>query len=313
MIHRDAMAHINTSLGHSSRLFDALFGRWEGPGLQRWLANLLVIVFIGSLLLIEANRQQLLPTSLESLLPVNHFYAVRLAFDLLLLIEVLGLVFSLAGSVANSMGKQFEILSLILLRQSFKEVVHFNEPITWEHVSASVPHILSDAGGALVIFLLVGVFYRMQRHRSITSRADDLASFVATKKIIALLLLATFIGIAVDDLWRWLSGGHLFAFFDVFYTVLVFSDILIVLISVRYSSTYSIVFRNSGFAVATVLIRLALAAPPYANVLLGIAAVALGVGLTFAYNFAPGTPRAVESSTFGVADKNLRPETSESA
>src|SRR5262245_39947519 len=105
----------------ATSIFDHLEDRWERPATRRWVANILVLAFILSLAAIELNRHQWFPVGLSSLIPVNHFYAIKLAFDLLLIIEVLGLVFSLASSVADAMGKQFEILSLILLRQSFKE------------------------------------------------------------------------------------------------------------------------------------------------------------------------------------------------
>ena len=38
-----------------------------------------------------------------------------------------------------------------------------------------------------------------------------------------------------------------------FYTLLVFADILVVLLSMRYSASYQVVFRNSGLAVATMV------------------------------------------------------------
>ncbi len=56
------------------------------------------------------------------------------------------------------------------------------------------------------------------------------------------------------------------------------------LISLRYNSTYSIVFRNSGFALATVIIRLALTAPPIYNVVVGFLAISISIGLTYIYN-----------------------------
>ena len=59
---------------------------------------------------------------------------------------------------------------------------------------------------------------------------------------------------------------------------------LLVLVSLRYSSSYEILFRNSGFAVATVVVRLALTAPPFFNVLLGVGAMVFAIGITFAYN-----------------------------
>jgi len=64
--------------------------------------------------------------------------------------------------------------------------------------------------------------------------------------------------------------------------------VLVVLVSLRYSSTYHVVFRNSGFAIATVLIRLALIAPAPINALLGVSSALFALGLTVAYNaFAP--------------------------
>lgn len=263
-------------------IYDWLFETWECQRSQRWQANLLVTVFLGSLITIEFARLNFIIEGFY--IPTNHFYAIKLTFDLLLLLEVLGLVFNLASSVANSMGKQFEILSLILLRSSFKEFVHFKEPIDWLQAADSLQNILSDAFGALVIFAIVSVFYAMQKHRRITENDDELASFIVAKKLLALLLLAVFAAVAIDDLTMWFRFGKGYPFFDVFYTILIFSDVLLVLISLRYNSTYSIVFRNSGFAVATVIIRLALTAPPIWNVGTGIFAVALSVGLTYIYN-----------------------------
>lgn len=264
------------------KFYDVLFEHWEGLRSQRLQANLLVFVFISSLFAIELMRQGFLPEWIH--LPTNHFYAVKFTFDLLLMLEVLGLIFNLANSVANSMGKQFEILSLILLRQSFKEFVHFQEPVVWDHVQDSVKFILSDSLGALLIFGLVSIYYAMQKHRKITENADELASFVTAKKILAIFLLIAFFVLGFYDLSLWLNYQKTYPFFEVFYTILIFSDILIVLISLRYNSTYSIVFRNSGFAVATIIIRLALTAPPFFNVGLGIAALLLSIGLTYIYN-----------------------------
>jgi hypothetical protein len=62
-----------------------------------------------------------------------------------------------------------------------------------------------------------------------------------------------------------------------------------VLISLRYSASYHVVFRNSGLAVATVLLRLALTAPPPWSGLLGVVALVFALGLTLAYGrIAPG-------------------------
>ncbi|MEI6758036.1 MAG: hypothetical protein FDX18_05715 [Chlorobium sp.] len=266
-------------------LFNSLEDFWEHKRTQRIAANVLIVAFLGTLALIELRRQGWLPEGVAAILPSSHYYAINVAFSMLLCLEVLGLVLSLANSVADSVGKQFEILSLILLRQSFEEFVNFREPLMLEDASNPVLHILSNAGGALVIFLLIGFYYRLLSHRAITQGSAAAAEFIAAKKVVSLLLLFIFSGIGIIDASYFLTASNpTFDFFAIFYTVLVFSDVLLVLISLRYSTNYQIVFRNSGFAVATVVVRLALTAPPYFNVLLGVGAMVFAIGITVAYN-----------------------------
>jgi len=268
----------------TDRAFDGLEARWESASGRRNAANLLIFVFLATLVVVELKRQGVLPAFLAGPVPTSHFAAVSLAFTFFLIIEVIGLVFALAQSVAGAAGKQFEIFSLILLREAFKEFAYFGEPIVWEEIREPVLHMLADAGGALVIFVLIGFYYRAQLHRPITTDAAEQTRFVTAKKAIALLLLAAFVFIGVNDLWRLVTDQPVYPFFKTFYTVLIFSDVLIVLISLRYTATYHVVFRNSGFALATVTLRIALAAPVYINVLLGIAAAGFILGLTYAYN-----------------------------
>jgi hypothetical protein len=65
-----------------------------------------------------------------------------------------------------------------------------------------------------------------------------------------------------------------------FYTVLILADVLVVLISQCFQPGFYAVFRNSGFALSTMIIRIALAAPPFYNVLLGVAAAVFAILLT---------------------------------
>lgn len=268
-------------------LFDVLEHFWENERTQRHVATLLIISFMVSLLVIELRRRDLLAGPLFELIPTNHFYAVDFTFKLLLIVELAGLIFGLAHSVANSVGKQIEIFSLILLRETFKEFTAFDEPITWMQAEPAIVSIVAEASGALIVFVILGFYYRRQRHRPITEIEADLARFIRAKKIVALILLVVFISVGLLSMQAFFMGDSI-PFFDAIYTVLIFVDVLLVLISLRYSTTYHVVFRNSGFAVATVLIRLALIAPPPVNALLGIASALFALGLTEAYNtFAP--------------------------
>ncbi len=275
-------------LNGTGSFFDLLEKRWERLTTQRRVASALVIVFLAGIALVEARRIPWLSAELVERLPSNHFEAILLPFTLLLLAEVISLVFAIAQSVAIAVGKQLEIMSLILIRQSFKELTYFPEPIVWDLASSEVTrrvlYILSDASGALVIFALLVVYFNMQTHQPISRDPDDQSSFVGAKKLIALALLASLVIIATEVVWAWVSAGQEHSFFEIFYTILIFADVLIVLISLRYSVAYPVVFRYFGFAVATVLIRLALTAPRVVDAGLGVVATVFAIALTWVYN-----------------------------
>jgi hypothetical protein len=286
---------VHTLAPDSVRLFDRARTYWESARHQHRAGTFVILAFIGGLVAIECSRRGWMPPLLRASIPTNHFYAVDLAFTLVLLMEVIAVVFGLADSVAKSVGTQLEIFSLILLRQTFKEFTGFDEPVTWTQVAPSVLQMASDATGALLIFVLLGVYYHLQRHQPITS-IDDRASFVVAKKIIALVLLGTFAAIGLHDALAW-TEGRAYPFFEAFYTVLIFSDLLLVLISLRYSATYHVVFRNSGFTVSAVFMRLAQVAPPIVNAGLGLLAAVFACGVTVAYNRFGGGESAAAAGT----------------
>lgn len=265
-------------------LFNYLIEFWESPRVQRWLSAILVVAFIGALVLIGMNRAGMLPPAWAEKVPTNHFYAVNLAFTLVLIMEVAGLIFTFSCSVSKSLGKQLEILALILLRSAFKELSHFPEPIALGDDFHPLYNIISDGLGAFLIFLLLGIYYKVQTWTPVIKDGVSKFRFVGMKKMVGLALLLTFVAVGVVDLRLKFAGEPGFDFFETFYTILIFSDILMVLISQGYLPTFHAVFRNSGFALATLLMRLALTAPPIFDALIGVGAAVFALGLTLVYN-----------------------------
>lgn len=275
---------MNSLFEAATWLFDPVHTFWGRRRTQQWVAGILVAVFLLSLLGIEMNRQGLLPAPLARLTPPNHFHSVNLAFSLVLTLEVIGLIFTLPCSIAKSVGKQFEILALILVRNSFKELIEFTEPVALGgHVDVAI-RIGTDALGALGVFVLLGIYYRMQRNKEEIKNPVALYRYVATKKLIALIMLGLFTGLGLFNAWQKVNHGEMIDFFPAFYTLLIFADILLVLVSQVFLPSFRAVFRNSGFAVSTLLIRLALTAPPELGAIVGVGAAGFALCLTLAYN-----------------------------
>lgn len=266
------------------RCYDVLHHAWENPRTERAIGLALLWIYLLTLLLAETARAGFFPDWAPKFSPI-HFFAIELAFTLILGIEVLSLIFVLPTSLSSSMGKQFEILTLILLRNAFKVLSFLPEPvyIGMDNIMHLV-EIAASGTAALVVFLCLGVYRRYNRRWPAKMSSDAIARYVASKKLVAMFLLGTFIGIGVYDIWLTFTG-HEVHFFETIYTVLIFADIAMVLIAQRFMPCYYAVFRNSGFVVGTLLMRLSLSAPPLLCCATAVFAALYVLGLNFGANY----------------------------
>lgn len=268
-----------------SNIMDRLEKLFESSKNISIVGTILALSFLFGIFAVEMNIRGMAPEFLSRRIPMNHLVIIAQVFTLLLCFEVVSLVFSFVHSVSISMGKQIEVLSLVLLRDVFKEFSNFAEPIDWVQVKPFLFPMISSALGALVLFVILGFYYREYQCRPITNDINDTNNFITIKKNIAFILLISFIIIMAYEAVLYLETGKPNRAFETFYTVLIFSDILIILVSMRYSSSYIITFRNSGFAVATVFIRLALMSPPPYSALIGIGSALFVMGISFNYKY----------------------------
>ncbi len=272
-------------LNKFSCIFDTFHSFWQKEHTHRIVSALLVIIFVLALAVIECNRQGWLPDILAEKISTSHYMAINLAFSLVLVLEVISLIFALPGSMSKALGKQFEILALIFLRSSFKQLSDLPEPINVAGHQDVLWHILSYGAGAIAIFALLGIYLSTLKHLDDTlSAGPALDLFIKAKKSVSLLMLTIFTGLGGYHTWLLIMGFPGFDFFHYFYTFLIFSDILLVLIAQTFLPQFSAVFRNSGYALATLLIRLSLTAPIYYNVVIGIFSVVFALVLTLVYN-----------------------------
>ena len=203
-----------------------------------------------------------LPASLFSH-PLQSLYT---PFSIILIAEVYLLVYYLPTSFARSLGKQIEIVALIEIRSVFKDL---DTTSNWPWEAAFFPHLLSAMvlGGALVWF------YHLLPRRVARIEEQDLARFVDFKTALAGLLSVALVGLSVYSLGAWVmeivtTPDHLHSdlnsiFYNEFFTALILVDVLLLVVAFRYSDDFGLVLRNSGFVVATILLRRALGIEPW--------------------------------------------------
>mgnify|MGYP004058515289 FL=1 len=203
-----------------------------------------------------------LPASLFSH-PLQSLYT---PFSIILIAEVYLLVYYLPTSFARSLGKQIEIVALIEIRSVFKDL---DNTSNWPWEAAFFPHLLSAMvlGGALVWF------YHLLPRQVARIEEQELARFVDFKTALAGLLSLALVGLSVFSLGAWVmeiatTPDHLHSdlnsiFYDEFFTALILVDVLLLVVSFRYSDDFGLVLRNSGFVVATILLRRALGIEPW--------------------------------------------------
>jgi len=276
---------LKTFLSIINRIFESLKQYWENKKSLHVISIVLVITFIVSTLIsILVINDFISLGSFDSSFN-NPFFSIEIVFTVLLIVELFGLIFVLPKSVANSVGKQFELLSLIFLRDAFKEFSHFGYNLEWLQIKESFINMMIYGFGAIIIFSIIGWNNKIQRHIKLTSIEEEQTQFIRLKKLLALALLVAFLAIGFWDLKVLFETGTYLHSFQGFYTVLIFSDILIVLIALRFTLNYYKIFRYSAFVLATILIRLSLSLYPFYDVIVGVIAALFVLALTITYNY----------------------------
>jgi len=260
----------------------AAFDRIFSPVSQRWLDRAVVYVsaagFLIHLALIFLSRT-FSHATLIAAVGQNYLAAIYTPFSFILFYEVLMLIAALPQSTTQSIAKQYEIVSLIFIRRFFKDIAELDDIGKLAQLTPDVLPVFLDVTAGLAMFLLVTVFLHLARRRpgpdTLSAESQELARFIPRKKAIALGLTVLLLALAVFRLLEFVRdtfmgvrvGTNAFFYADVF-TVMIFTDVLIVILSLAVSDRYELVFRNAAFVISTILIRFSLTvARPFSAVL----------------------------------------------
>jgi hypothetical protein len=274
-------------------LFDKLYSDRNQRQLDRLVVKVSATGFIAHLALVFLSRTLASPAPLIAAVGKNYLSAIYTPFSFILFYEVLMLIGALPQSTTQSIAKQYEIVSLIFIRSFFKEIAELRGLNELVSLSPEAWPVFLSLGAGLLMFFLVTAFLHAARRRGDDERPEaellELKKFISRKKVIALGLTILLLAVAVQRVIEFVGAParvkiNSFFYTDVF-TVMIFTDVLIVILSLAVSDRYELVFRNGAFVISTILIRFSLTASwPY-GALLALMGMVFGIGTLLIYNY----------------------------
>jgi hypothetical protein len=282
--------------------FDRVYSDQRREWLDHAVVNVSIAGFLVHLLLVFLARTLPYPPALIAAVGTNYLAAIYTPFSFILFYEVLMLITALPQSTTQSIAKQYEIVSLIFIRRFFKDIAQLDDIGKLAQLSPEVLPVFLDVGAGLFMFLLVTVFLHAGRRRpqrdTRPGDSAELKKFISRKKAIALALAVLLVSLAAyslvdfafEDSRAIYQGSKLsldpntFFYADVF-TVMIFTDVLIVILSLAVSDRYELVFRNAAFVISTILIRFSLTSVRQYSALLAVAGMLFGIVTLVIYNY----------------------------
>ena len=275
-------------LNFGSNIFDRIFSEDNRKKIESFTIWSATIGFIIHLSLVLLNNYSIVDIGNESLLLTNPISAIYTPFSIILYYEIFLLIFYLPRSFTTSILKQFEIISLIVIRRIFYDIPKLDlETNNWFE-NADNMQITYDLICILILFFLIYLFNYVKSNIDNKKAVKNIDKFIDSKKIISIVLIPVMIVLFCLGIYNWYSIGmdSNFAssfyyvnevFYNTFFSILIIADVFILLLSFLYTERYSQIMRNTGFIICTILIRLSFSSTGLTNLLLIISSVLFGL------------------------------------
>jgi hypothetical protein len=282
-------------------VFNALLSESTREKSERVIVYIAIVSFLIHLVFIALTELHFIHPSENLKLFKNPIAAIYTPFSFILLYEVYLLIYYIPKSFTVYIGKQYEIITLIVIRRLFKDLSNLELTKNWFETQDDL-QFTYDLIATLILFVLIFIFYklneqRVQKNEHSGELKKDIKKFILRKKMLSLLLVPILLVLALSNFSFWLFEFFVpitdqvssfkdinEIFFDEFFTVLILTDVLLLLFSFFHTNEFYRVMRNSGFIISTILIRISFGTTGLLNTALIITAVVFGVCILAIHN-----------------------------
>tara|TARA_B110000003_G_C16608304_1_gene518400 strand:+ start:870 stop:1751 length:882 start_codon:yes stop_codon:yes gene_type:complete len=278
-------------------VFDMFLSEKTRSMTEKIILRLALVSFFIHLAVIYLIKFDFLAQPLNSELLSNPISAVYTPFSFILIYEVYLLIYYLPKSFTTYITKQYEIITLIIIRKLFKDLSNLELSADWFEIKGDL-QFTYDILASLVLFYLIFLFQKQGKQKVVKHIETNniIQRFVRRKKIIAVILVPLFFVMALYTLIDWSTASVITTnsipsfesinnlFFDQFFTVLILVDVVLLLISFFYTDQFHKIIRNSGFVISTILIRMSFGVSGLISTILIIVAVLFGLAIIAIHN-----------------------------
>tara|TARA_B110000483_G_C18123891_1_gene514821 strand:- start:389 stop:1252 length:864 start_codon:yes stop_codon:yes gene_type:complete len=220
---------------------------------------------------------------LESLLS-NPISALYTPFSFILVYEAFLLIYYFPRSFTTSIAKEYEIISLVLIRKIFEDIPQLN--INSGIYNQQSLLLLYDLAAIIIIFYLIFLFRKTISGIPKRETNKNLGRFISYKKMLSVILVPILLFLCFSNLFDWTYSVFInheiieninAVFFIDFFTILILVDVFILLLSFQYTDRYPQIIRNTGFIISTILLRLSFSVSGLQSIILLIIGVLFGL------------------------------------
>ncbi len=223
----------------------------------------------------------------------NPISALYTPFSFILVYEAFLLVYYFPRSFTTSIRKEYEIISLVMIRKVFEDIPNIN--LESGILNADSLPLFYNLAGILIIYYFIFLFKKVKSKIPKKDPKTNLNRFISYKKSLSIILLPILFFLCFSNLYDWSYSVFILQnftenvnniFFIDFFTILILVDVFILLISFKYTEEYAQVLRNTGFIISTILLRLSFSVYGLSSVLLLIGGVLFGLIILKIYQLA---------------------------
>jgi len=278
-------------------LFQKLLSDKTRTTTEKIILNIALLSFFVHLLMIYLLKFDVIEFNSDTELLNNPISAIYTPFSFILIYEVYLLIYYLPKSFTTYITKQYEIITLIIIRKLFKDLSSLELSSNWFEIKGDL-QFTYDLIASLLLFFFIYLFQKQgkKKVKHLVNLKPDIEKFVKKKRLIAVILVPLFLFMALDTLLKWSNGMSITnnefpslesinnLFFDQFFTVLILVDVVLLLISFFYTDQFHKIIRNSGFIISTILIRISFGVSGLTNTILILVAVLFGLAILSIHN-----------------------------